>query len=124
MMEIKPTSLPRQEPMPRQEDQEEQGECIQDVVTFTARDLSPQGKLILIIQPAEKKEDRCDLLKDTCQKCGLGEFKDELEVINGFTYEIDPQHLEKFLKMLPKDVSITVDHPVSFFPAMPKRPKK
>jgi hypothetical protein len=123
-MKIKPASLSRQEPLPNQGEQEGVGECIQDVVTFSSRDLSPQGKLILIIQPAEKEGDSCDLLKDTCQKCGIGELKEELEIINGFTYEIDPQHLEKFLKMLPKNVSITVDHPVNCFPSMPKKPRK
>jgi len=88
-----------------------------DTVSFTSRDLSPKGTLTLIIQI--KGEDRNSPFREECKKCGLGRFKEELEIINGFTFEITPSNLQKFFSLLPENVEISVDRPVSFFPGMP-----
>jgi len=99
-----------------------QGECgesakaIRDTFTFSERDISPDGKLVLILQLKERG-DYCSL-KESCESSGLGRCKSDLEIINGFTYEIDPANLPALLKNLPEDVEITVDHPISFNPPM------
>jgi hypothetical protein len=103
----------------QREQQEERIEhIIHDMVTFSKRDVSPRGTITLIVQLKEKEVGEpvtCDPVKEECKQCGLGELKEELEVINGFTFEINPKNLKKFITLLPENVEITVDHPLSFF---------
>ncbi len=97
-----------------------QGECgestkaIRDTFTFSERDISPDGKLVLILQLKEQND--CRSLKETCKNSGLGRCTQDLEIINGFTYELDPSNLPALLKSLPENVEITIDHPISFQP--------
>lgn len=112
-MEVKgtPPQFPRDLP-PASEPQEKK-ETVRDSFAFTRSDLSDNGKLTLIIQRKESRS--IDEVKKQCEKCGLGSHKNDLEIIDGFTYEIDPSDLTEFLTMLPEDVEVSVDRKVQFF---------
>jgi len=120
-MEVKgtPPIMPRD--LPTASEPEEKKEIIRDSFSFSEKDLSESGKLTLIIQPKEKRS--LDEVKNQCEKCGLGSHKEDLEIIDGFTYEIDPSDLTEFLTMLPQDVEVSVDRKVQFF-SMEQVPKQ
>lgn len=112
-MEIKPTSTNLPGDMKPPAEKEERAEPIRDTFAFSEKDLSGDGKLTLIIQSGEKLSTRD--LKDQCKRCGIGKCKDDLEIVDGFTYEINPDDLPAFLKLLPEDAEVSVDRKVQFF---------
>lgn len=112
-MEIKPTSTNLPGDMTQPQAKEERAEPIRDTFAFSEKDLSGDGKLTLIIQSGEKLSTRD--LKNQCKKSGLGKCKEDLEIVDGFTYEIDPEDLPEFLKTLPEDAEVSVDRKVQFF---------
>jgi hypothetical protein len=60
-----------------------------DTVAFTPRDLSPRGTLTLIIQIKDGGE--CSPFIEEYKKCGLGQFKEELDVINASPLKLSHQ---------------------------------
>lgn len=116
-MEIKPATSASLSFTAAQGESEESTKAIRDTFTISDRDISPDGKLVLIMQ--SKGRDDYRSLKETCENSGLGRCTSDLEIINGFTYELDPANLTALLKTLPDNVEITVDHSISFQPPMP-----
>ncbi|MDQ7821637.1 MAG: hypothetical protein RDV48_02450 [Candidatus Eremiobacteraeota bacterium] len=107
-MEIRDKSLQFEYPLGSGRQNEEQEEPVCDKFSFSEHDLSEEGKITLIIQVKENQS--CGAMKEQCKKCGMGRLKEDLEIINGFTVEIDPRDLIEFVKKMPKEAEITVDH--------------
>lgn len=113
-MEIRRTNLEgMQVSQPTKQDVEQESISIQDKCSFTQADLSADGKLTLIIQPKDRNS--TGILREKCDKSGIGRCKDDLSIIDAFTYEVDPSDLPKLLEMISEDVEITVDHQMKFF---------
>lgn len=122
-MEIRETPVNINPGTSKQSEPDITEKAIRDKFSFSQKDLSPDGMLTLIIMPGDSSTGRA--LKQACCKSGFGRFKEDLDIINGFTYQISPDELIKFIKLLPEDANITIDHPVSFFsPIFKQSPEK
>lgn len=94
-----------------------------DHFRFSQGDLTPEGKLPIIIQ-AENKE-ALDKFKKLVVKKTSGEITGNLNMLKGVTAEIDPKNLTSLFHEIPKDVRVFIDgrvslpHPVISIPEGP-----
>lgn len=82
---------------------------------FTSEDLTPEGKIPIIITNKDKKS--IDRLKGDIAKnfsSSQASVKDELPLVNGIKVEVDPYNFRKLMKSLPKKSKVVLDSKIKF----------
>ncbi|MDQ7821650.1 MAG: S8 family peptidase [Candidatus Eremiobacteraeota bacterium] len=83
-----------------------------DVVLFSAGDLTPKGKLPVILSsvtPEDKKQ-----LEKLLKEKYNGRITSEIPLVNGYTVEINPSKMRQFISALPAHVGVSLDSKIKF----------